>query len=48
MICYGAAKTKPVGAVTSDSGYDLVQVSPLNSTLDGVFTIRGRTPFEVV
>lgn len=48
MVGQCASKAEVMVAVALDGRYDLVEVSLLDATLDGVDAVWGRTPFEIV
>lgn len=48
MIGQCASKAEVMVAVALDGRYYLVEISLLDATLDGVYAVGGRTPFEIV
>jgi hypothetical protein len=48
MICKSASEAEAVFAATMNSGRNYCQLSLLDATLDGIYTFRCWTPFQVV
>lgn len=48
MIIQGTAETEAMFTSTMDSGHDLVKIAWFDRTINGVFTVRGRTPFQIL
>jgi hypothetical protein len=48
MVIQSTAETEAVFASTMDSGHRLVEIAGFDGTIDGVFTVGSRTPFQVL
>lgn len=48
MVIQGTAETEAVFASTMDSGYRPIEIAGFDRTIDSIFAVRRRTPFEVL